>query len=153
MYHPPMPETTPQTFQNHTRFDIPYMIAIIVLAINAVSAIRTAMQPDHAQAIPPNILHVLVAFALVVIAFRARTNALKAQDRTIRLEERLRYPALLPAPLLARAESLTVPQIVALRFASDTELPGLVERTLTEQLVPKQIKQSITAWRPDHCRV
>ena len=71
----------------------------------------------------------------------------------IRLEERQRMAALLPAPLLARAGALTERQIVALRFASDAELPTLVDRTLTENLAPKQIKALIATWRPDYYRV
>jgi hypothetical protein len=82
-----------------------------------------------------------------------RSYALKAQDRIIRLEEKLRFAALLPADLLARSQALTVRQIIGLRFASDDELPGLVKRVLDENLTEKQIKQSINNWRPDYLRV
>jgi hypothetical protein len=82
-----------------------------------------------------------------------RSYALKAQDRIIRLEEKLRFTALLPADLLARSQALTVRQIIGLRFASDAELPALVKRALDENLTEKQIKQAITSWRPDYLRV
>jgi hypothetical protein len=81
----------------------------------------------------------------------ARTSEL--QDRVIRLEERLRYTQLLTPADLARTHALTLHQIVALRFASDAELPALLNRTLSENLAPKQIKQSIQSWRPDHTRI
>jgi hypothetical protein len=80
-------------------------------------------------------------------------KTLRAQDRIIRLEERLRMAALLPVDELARSKALTEAQIVALRFASDDELPALVNRTLDEKLTPEQIKQAINSWRPDYFRV
>ena len=84
---------------------------------------------------------------------KARAHSLTAQDRIIRLEEKLRYAALLPPDLLARSQALTVRQIIGLRFASDEELPGLVKRALDENLSEKDIKKSINKWRPDYLRV
>jgi len=75
------------------------------------------------------------------------------QDRVIRLEERLRIDRLAPASLSSRAYELTEQQLIALRFASDSELPGLVEKTLANKLPPKAIKAAIQSWRPDYWRV
>jgi hypothetical protein len=71
----------------------------------------------------------------------------------IRLEERLRLTQLLPDPLRSRIPELTEGQLVALRFASDAEIPKLVERTLKENLSSADIKKAIQTWRPDYWRV
>jgi hypothetical protein len=146
-----MPE--PQNYKNHTRFDPPWHFFIApLLLLNIIFAIWGMIRhwPDHPHLFPWLILMSIVIFMAVG---KARAHSMVVQDRVIRLEEKLRYQALLPADLLARGQALTVKQIIALRFASDAELPALVKRTLDENLDPKQIKQSITTWRPDYLRV
>ncbi len=97
---------------------------------------------------------VLFSLVLILLGLAARLMALRVQDRLIRLEERLRYRELLPPDLAAKASDLPVSQIIALRFASDAELPGLVERTLNGEFAkPKEIKMAIKDWRGDHLRV
>jgi hypothetical protein len=96
---------------------------------------------------------VLLAASLVVLVFEARLFALAVQDRVIRLEERVRYERVLPEELRWRADELTVNQFVALRFASDDELPQLMRKVLDEKLAErKAIKQLIKTWRPDSLR-
>jgi len=145
-----MPETKPQNFANHGRFDPWYhfFLAPIALIIFIASIVHVAM---HFH--PWGLIHVVLAFAFVVLVVKLRTYPLKVQDRVIRLEERLRLATLLPEPLRARIPELEVRQLIALRFASDAEIPGLVERTLNEKLAPKQIKQAIQNWRADNFRV
>ncbi len=49
---------------------------------------------------------------------------------------------------------LGLKQLVALRFASDAELPALVQRVVTGGLSePDAIKRAVVAWQPDHLRV
>jgi hypothetical protein len=155
MYDPGMPEI--QNFKNHGRIDPPFhYIAIPILLLNLLLVLGITIHLAIAHRTHAMFLHIwltLLAFALVVVATNSRVKDLKLQDRLIRLEERLRYAALLPPPTLAASASLTVPQIVALRFASDAELPALVARTVAENLTPKQIKESIVTWRPDYHRV
>jgi hypothetical protein len=150
-----MPEL--QNFKNHARMDPPFhYIAAPILLLNFLLVLAATIYVATQHSIHELLLHIwltLVSFALVVVATNSRVKDLKVQDRVIRLEERLRYATLLSPAELTASASLTVPQIVALRFASDAELSGLVARTLAENLTPKQIKESVVTWRPDTHRV
>jgi hypothetical protein len=96
---------------------------------------------------------VFVAIALLLLAFKARTYALKVQDRVIRVEEKLRIASLVSASELIELDSLTIDQYIGLRFASNPELPELARRAVREKLTQKQIKQAVVSWRADHYRV
>ena len=95
----------------------------------------------------------ILSVATLLAFLKIRTYSLKVQDRVIRLEETLRMQRVLPEPLQARIGELTESQFVALRFAPDAELPGLVEETLTHDLGNKEIKSKIVNWRPDFFRI
>ena len=145
-----MPDQMPQTFANHTRFDPPYHFFVIpVLAITVLLTIWNLIQNASFY----SAWMVVVALALVVLAFKCRLYALKVQTRVIRLEERLRLATLLPESLRAKIPQLTEGQLVALRFASDAEVPGLVEKALAANLPNREIKKAIVNWRPDYFRV
>jgi len=92
----------------------------------------------------------LVFFLLLVIGSLVRTYALKAQDRAIRAEENLRHFILTGKPFDSR---LNIRQIIALRFASDEELPTLAKKAAEENLRSKEIKQQIKDWRADNYRI
>ena len=79
--------------------------------------------------------------------------ALTLQNRVVRMEMRLRYFELTGLRLEPLEEQLTTGQLAALRFASDEELPDLMQRAMNEKLTPKQIKMSIRKWIPDYMRV
>jgi len=79
--------------------------------------------------------------------------ALGNQNRIIKMEMRFRYYVLTQQRFEPFEQRLTFGQIAALRFASDEELPGLLKRTLDENLSPDTIKQSIVNWQPDYMRV
>jgi hypothetical protein len=96
---------------------------------------------------------IAMSIVFFVMAGLSRGAALTVQDRIIRLEERLRLHALLPAEERPHINELSIKQLIALRFASDEELPALVRKTLTQNLEPKAIKESIINWRGDYHRV
>ncbi|HKV61231.1 MAG TPA: DUF6526 family protein [Candidatus Acidoferrum sp.] len=142
---------TEQNFQNHGKivpvfhfFTIPVFIANFVWSLFRLRQLGLSFA---------GIFGVILAAALVILVFEARLFALAVQDRVIRLEERLRYAQVLPTGLQARTRELTIDQIVALRFACDAELPGLVQKVLDEKLTArKPIKRLIKTWRPDYQR-
>jgi len=152
-----MAETTPQTFSNHTRFDplfhfflIPvFGLGLLMALVHFFAHLRESDFRDNFH----SALLILLAVALLVAIFKIRLYALKVQDRVIRLEERLRLSLLLTEPLRSRIPELTEGQLIALRFASDSEVPKLVDRALKEKLSRRDIKKAIQNWRPDYWRV
>ncbi len=139
-----------QSAANHTAIDtITHRILLPVFTINFGLSIYWAVHdPTHRLGL--DLWLIVLAFSLVLVNIKMRVYTLRIQDRVIRLEERLRISALVSP---GEAYELTTPQLIALRFACDAELPALVRRTLAERLEPKQIKQSIVSWRPDYARV
>jgi hypothetical protein len=88
------------------------------------------------------------------LSFMLRQHyAITSQDRIIRLELRLRYYILTQQRLEPIEQQLRFGQLAALRFASDAELPALVQRALKEQLSSADIKKAIQHWEADHMRV
>jgi hypothetical protein len=145
-----MAERTPQNFQNHTRFDpIFHFFLLPLLGISVIAAlVHLIMRPGAHSA-----LALVFAIVLFLMLGISRGYSLKVQDRVIRLEERLRLATLLAPELRPRIPELKLQQLVALRFASDAELPALATRALNEKLAPKEIKKAVQQWRPDYLRV
>lgn len=139
-----------QNYKNHRQFVFPYHV-LTSLAIIAllVGAIRNAIYSDRDNFYSATLI-ILVALIFLSLFFYVRAFALKAQDRAIRAEENLRY-YVLAGKLLP--EGLTTKQIVALRFASDEELPELADRAMSENLSGDAIKKQIKIWRPDYYRI
>jgi hypothetical protein len=145
-----MATVTPQSYANHARLDPLFHFFLLPLLIVAIIFSITSLFRHPGQ---DTILWVMLAVGLFLTAGKARGYALKAQDRVIRLEERLRLAMLLPEAARPRIAELTESQLIALRFASDAELPALAMRALNEGLSNKQIKSSIQSWRADNFRV
>jgi hypothetical protein len=139
-----------QSYADHGRTDPAFHFFLVpISALTIIVALVNAVRhPGFNSA-----WLVLVSVAAGVALFKMRLYSLKVQDRLIRLEERLRLQQFLAEPLRSRISDLTVGQLVALRFASDAELPALVTRALNEKLSKDDLKKSVTAWRPDFFRV
>jgi Family of unknown function (DUF6526) len=142
--------TDTQNLKNHAMFDplFHFFLAPVGLVLLILSIVDVVMNPGLRTGI-----YVLVALWLNLLVFKTRTYSLKVQDRLIRLEERLRLAAILPASLQPRISELSVDQLIGLRFACDSELPGLVEKALGGNWNRKQIKEAVQTWKPDTFRV
>ena len=140
-----------QSFESHAKWVPPFHFFVLpVLLINIGFQIYWCVKSWFSVS---GVLSVLVAVAFFVGIGTARGMVLKVQDRLIRLEERLRFERVLPADLHARIGEFTIDQLVALRFASNAELPDLARMVLEEKIVErKAIKKLIRTWRPDFAR-
>jgi hypothetical protein len=139
-----------QTYKNHARL-LPafHFFVLPVLLLNFLNDVRHAWRWPSEGAF----FTVIVGAALFTLGLLSRTQALTVQDRVIRLEMRLRLRQLLPPDLLARLDDLTPRQLVALRFACDAEMPGLVRDVLDGKLkTTKEIKLRVQSWQPDWLR-
>ena len=137
-----------QTYANHRALPHPvYLLAGLALLMwVAFNLWQAVVQPSCGVW-----LTALGSASILPVWFGSRRNAQKMQDRIIRLERQVRLARLLPTRDLA---SLTLPQLVALRFASDREVPALVERILKGELQkPDDIKRAIIDWQADWLRV
>jgi hypothetical protein len=146
-----MAESPSQSAANHTRYHpIYHFVLIPILFIYLIlTVVRLFQQPTLFH-----IYSVVMGLAFLIMAWLVRAYALKVQDRLIRLEETLRCQHLVEEPLRSRVGELRARHCIALRFASDEEVPGLVERILAAELdSQKEIKQAIRNWRPDNFRV
>lgn len=140
-----------QTYATHSRRPPAlYLAGATVLIVNALYAAWLLFQNPGGM----TLWQLIVAFALVLVALAIRGNSTRLQDRIIRLEERLRLSRILPEDLRDKVNDLTPAQIIALRFASDEEVPDLARRTLAGEFQkPADIKRQVKNWRGDYLRV
>ena len=139
-----------QNYKNHPQM-VPgfhYVTFTLVFALLAGS-VKNLIQSTSENKFLAELV-IIVALIFVLIAWYARTFALKAQDRAIRAEEGLRYYILTGK---AFPNELKISQIIALRFASDAEYLALLDRAIKENLSNKEIKMAIQNWKADYHRV
>lgn len=141
-----------QNYSNHSRLYpahhfilTPITVALLVIAITIIGETGNFGKQE--------IFNVLAATALILAAFIARIYALKNQNRIIRIEMRYRYFELTGKSFSKYESKLSLSQIIALRFAGDNELLELMDKSISEKLSQKQIKQLIKNWQADYKRV
>jgi hypothetical protein len=139
-----------QSYKSHARW-LPafHFFAAPVLLLNVINEMRHVWMDPTRHAV----WQLIVAAALLATVFLSRTQALTVQDRVIRLEMRLRLRGLLSPDLHPAIDALSHRQMVALRFASDAELPDLVRDVTAGKLNSgKEIKMRIKNWQSDWLR-
>lgn len=140
----------PQDFRTHRRWNplVHFVLSPLFIANVVVALVFLYRAPSFVTA-----WAVVMAIALALLNLAARSQTLSVQDRVIRLEMRLRLAAVLPPALAARAHELRARQLIGLRFASDAELPALVERCLRGELGDANaVKRAVREWNPDTLR-
>src|SRR6478672_13533748 len=134
-----------QDYKNHTRIHpvYHYVLSLLVLVTSGAAITNMVRAINEGTNILQAVILVLIMIIIVIVAALVRTYALKAQDRAIRAEESLRY-YVLTGELLDPA--LSMGQIVALRFAGDSEFVDLCKKAAAEGLKPDDIKKAIKNW-------
>jgi hypothetical protein len=134
-----------QTYANHRHRPTLWMVTVLLAVVGLVLVVMLMVLRPAIVTLAP----VLLALALILTVWMVRQYALRLQNRIIRLEMQVRLARL---GRVADIDRLTVRQLVALRFASDTELPALIDRALAEKLEPDQIKRAVSNWQGDYMR-
>ena len=134
-----------QTYANHVYRATAWTVTSTVAVIALLTLVVYAWQE------PTYVSFALVALAGVVVSalWLVRVFALRLQNRIIRLEMQVRLARLGREQDLRR---LAMAQIVALRFASDSELPALIDRALSENMPADAIKRAVRDWQGDYFR-
>ena len=138
-----------QNYGTHRRWNAPWHFVVFpILLVNAlVEVIELTRAPSRQSA-----WAALVALALAGALALLRRMTLTAQNRIIRLEEHLRLNRLLPGRH-EDIDELTLDQLIAIRFASDAEVPHMVDRIMSGEIKTQdEVKRAVQHWRPDHLR-
>ena len=145
-----MAEQRPQNFEHHARY-VPlyhFVLSSLLIALLTWETREVIVRPSTTT-----VSQFLIVVALILVGFFARSFALTAQDRVIRLEMKLRMQTVTPQ-LMPRFAEFSPGQLTALRFAGDAELPALAQQVLEGRLTKSvDIKRQIKDWQADHLRV
>ena len=144
-------DSRPQGYANHKRVYplFHFFVAPILIANVGIQLMGLFEAPSFDSA-----WAAVVALGLAGLTFAARSNALVLQNRLISLEEKIRLARILPEDLRGRVSELRLGQLIAMRFASDPEVPELMRRCLAGEFAKNDdIKLAVKDWRRDTLRV
>jgi hypothetical protein len=142
-----------QNFENHTRYDPFNHFVLTPLILLFLGWTVSKMDFSSQEATLDSWFGFIGAFILFLLPLLVRSYALKLQNRIILNEMRNRYFHLTGKTFDEKERELKLGQIIGLRFASDEELLGLMDRAIAEKLKAKEIKQQIKNWKGDYIRV
>lgn len=150
-----MSESRTQNFSNHGHFPKWFMAQLVLSIITlGVMVYGTFIAASDNALFFLGLGSLILAVNTVTIFLHLRFTALLLQDRLIRLEMQTRLYRVLPADMHARIPSLNLGQLVSLRFESDGNLPGLVEKVLKDNITQRSdIKKLVKDWQADWMRV
>ena len=134
-----------QTYANHRYRPTLWLVTALLAVIGLVLVVMLMFLRPAIVTLAP----VLLALALALTVWMVRQYALRLQNRIIRLEMQVRLARL---GRVTDCDRLSMPQLVALRFASDSEMVSLLDKTLADKLEPDQIKRAVANWQGDHMR-
>lgn len=137
-----------QTYANHAHRPVLWTVGFVFWMVASAGFAGWLLGRAWGMAV---LLGGLLGVTGVVLTI-GRRYITRLQDRIILLEMRVRGASLLTPAQQELLASLPKAKIVSLRFASDGELPALLERTVAEDLTPDAIKRAVMQWRPDHLR-
>jgi Family of unknown function (DUF6526) len=140
-----------QNYKQHSRY-VPlwhFVLSIILIACLAGSVGNLFRANEYHRGRLVGAIILGLSIGGLIMFWYARAFAIAAQDRAIRAEENLRHFALAGKLLDSR---LTMSQVIALRFAADTEFLLLAEKAANENMKPDDIKKAIVNWRADYHR-
>lgn len=141
---------THQNFSNHAQLVPMYhFVGLPLLLITLIGSIVNLINTNKENLYNASLIFCICLLLIIAITY-TRLFALKAQDRAIRAEERLRYFIRTGKDL---PKELRLSQIIALRFASDDEYDDLLKQAIEQKLKAKEIKQAIKNWKADYNRL
>lgn len=140
-----------QDYSNHSRvMPLYHYVLALLLVATLIGAAINFFESLGTENLYSASLILVMSVSFLILGLLARTFALKAQDRAIRVEENLRHFVLTEKLIDPR---VTMRQVIGLRFASDGEFLQLANRAAEENLSEGEIKKAIKNWRADHERV
>ena|SRR5688500_2643965 len=139
-----------QEYKNHAQYVKGYHFVTLPLVIALLGGAIYNLVTTTKENLYDSSLILLISVVICLLYYYTRAFPLRAQDRAIRAEESLRHYLLTGKPM---DPQLRLGQIIALRFASDEELPELTRKAVTEKLRAKEIKRLIKKWKGDYHRV
>jgi hypothetical protein len=140
----------PQTYENHAHRPVVTIVGYLFVLIALVAFALRWFEVGGRGSFAVGLL--AIVGSLVSLLLISRLYITRLQDRIIKLEMRVRATDVLTSDQQRALFQLSNKQIAALRFASDAELPPLIDRTSRENLTPDAIKRAVTTWRPDFDR-
>lgn len=143
-------DNVPQNYENHAKRVPMFLVSFLFITAYLLGSLYQVVVGPSLE----SIISLLFAVGVMGILFMARAFPLGVQDRVIRLEERLRLESILGPEQRDTIAKMDTELLIGLRFASDSEVAGLLDTILEENIKDrKEVKKRVKAWRADHQRI